>query len=514
MIITIFIKRNIILGLNMKHSSFAGKTLILIISNIITGTLTFIFSIILSREIGSQGMGLYQLIMPVYAMFLGITGGGITVSISKIAAEKKAAGNLKELYRTIRVTCIFEFIWSLVITTVLVLLSNIVAGNILSDKRTMYGILAFCPALIIISISSVYKGAYYGLQRVLEPAVIDILEKIVRISIMYILVTLTKGMSLEITTASAVLSLSCGEFVSLVLFFICYKNYKRKHPGHGRCDNDFQLVFNVLKLAIPLALNGILTTIFSTINAVLIPKRLQVSGMMYEEALSLFGKLDGMALTIAFYPAIVINSLCVLLVPSISEAVTFKKDRVVTHKMNMAIRITSIIAFSSAAILFSIPSRLGTFFYKDATVGDLIQMLAPGLPLVYIEITSCALLNGMGKQGILLLNSTIIAVFELIMLYILIGIPSLNIKGYGIDFICYAILSIFLNFREINKTYEYSFDFYGIIILPFLCAVLLYITISCFLVNIYSTPLIILIAYTIYGAIYFPLYKISKSKKY
>jgi stage V sporulation protein B len=72
----------------IKSSSFI-KTLILTISNVITGTLTFAFSMILSRKIGPEGMGLYQLVMPVYSMFLCITGGGITISVSKIAAEKK-----------------------------------------------------------------------------------------------------------------------------------------------------------------------------------------------------------------------------------------------------------------------------------------------------------------------------------------------------------------------------------------------------------------------------------------
>ncbi|SKA90699.1 stage V sporulation protein B [Caloramator quimbayensis] len=493
----------------MKRSSFAGKTLILILSNIITGTLAFVFSIILSRKIGSEGMGLYQLTMPVYSLFLCITGGGITVSISKIAAEKKATGNLKELYNTIKAVCIFEIIWSILVTAVLIMSCSIISKKLLYDERTMYGIIAFCPALIIISISSVYKGAYYGIQRVLEPAIIDIVEKIIRIIVICTLLSALKSMSLEIKTAAAFITLSFGEMVSLILFVICFKGYVRKNPIHGKSDNDFQLIFNVLRLSFPLALNGILGTIFTAIIAVLIPRRLQDAGFIYEEALSLFGKLEGMALTIAFYPSIVINSLCVLLVPSISEAVTFKKEQSVTRKMNLSLKITSLIAFSSAAIFFSIPLRIGFFFYNDETVGELLKMLSIGLPLVYIEITLCALLNGIGKQGALLLNSIIIALFELIALYIFIGIPDINIKGYAIDFILYPIIGIILNLKEIKKSLNYSFDFTGIIIFPFLCSILLYFIINSVFINISSTPLLILISYLTYGIIYYPINKMQ-----
>ncbi|QCX33017.1 stage V sporulation protein B [Caloramator sp. E03] len=493
----------------MRYSSFAGKTLILIISNIITGTLAFIFSIILSKKIGSEGMGLYQLIMPIYSLFLCITGGGITVSISKIAAEKKATNNLKELYRTIKVIVIFELVWSTLITSVVVMLCKVISKNFLFDERTMYGILAFCPALIIVSISSIYKGAYYGIQKVIEPALIDIIEKIIRITMVYFFLNLAKNMSLEVKTAASVISLSCGELVSLILFLLCFKVYSRNNPEYGKCDNDFQLLFNVLRLSLPLALNGILGTIFTAIIAVLIPKRLQIAGFLYEEALSLFGKLEGMALTIAFYPSIVINSLCVLLVPSISEAIAFKKERSITRKMNLSLKVTSLIAFSSAAIFFSIPIRIGTFFYNDEIVGYLLKMLSLGLPLVYIEITLCALLNGMGKQGALLINSIIIAIFELITLYVFIGIPNINIKGYGIDFFCYPIIGILLNLKEIKKSFEYTFDIIGILILPFLCSILLYFIITLLYTNISSTPILILISYITYGIIYYPIYKLT-----
>lgn len=75
----------------MKRSKFFANTAILTSSNVITGTLTFIYSILLSKKIGSEGMGLYQLVMPLYNLFLFVTGGGITMSMSKIAAEKKPA---------------------------------------------------------------------------------------------------------------------------------------------------------------------------------------------------------------------------------------------------------------------------------------------------------------------------------------------------------------------------------------------------------------------------------------
>lgn len=81
----------------MEGSSFFKKTAVLTVSNILTGTLTFIYTIFLSRQMGASGMGLYQLVTPVFALFLCITGGGITVTLSKIAAEKKAAGKLYEL---------------------------------------------------------------------------------------------------------------------------------------------------------------------------------------------------------------------------------------------------------------------------------------------------------------------------------------------------------------------------------------------------------------------------------
>lgn len=495
-------------------SGFFKKTVILTLSNIITGTLSFIFSMMLSRKIGARGVGLYQLVMPLYALFLYISGGGITVTLSKIAAEKKATGKLRELYKTIRVLFIFEVFWSFIITAFVIISSGFISSNLLSDKRTFYGIIAFCPALIIVSLSSIYKGVFYGLQKVTEPALIDIIEKLCRIVVIYFLGKFIIDLDVQFSSAFAILSISLGELISFILFYICYKRYKIKNPGYGPSDNSFQLIFNVLKLALPLAANGILSTIFGTVTTVLIPKRLQSAGIPYENALSLLGRLQGMSMTIIFYPAIILNALNVILIPSISEAVTFKKSHIINHRMNIALKIASVTAFSSSAIILAIPSRLGELFFKDPSIGEMLKILIPGMPIVYLEIISFAILNGLGRQKNILINSTILSIFDMILIYVLLGIPDLNIKGYALNFFFSGILGLLLNYRTIKRNSQISIDIYNGFLLPILSSIAIYIITSNLINRITSTPIAILASYTSYALLYLPLYKFSNNKKH
>lgn len=495
-----------------KQSPFFKKTILLTLSNILTGAMNFIFSLLLSREIGSSGMGLYQLVMPLYNMFLFITSGGITVTLSKIAAEKQAASKLNELYKTVKCTIIFDVIWSSIITCFVLASAGFLSADILSDRRTMYSIFAFCPALIIISVSSVFKGTYYGLQKVAVPAAIDILEKIVRISVMYPLILLTRNAGIQFSAASAVFSLSCGEFTSCTLFYICYRRYKRKNPGYGKSDNCLQLVANVLKLSIPLAMNGILGTLFSTLNAVLIPKRLSASGLSYEQGLSLLGKLQGMALNIALFPTVITGAVNTLIIPTISEAVTYNKPVIINHRINTALRVSAVTGFSSCAIFLAMPELLGSFFFKDPAVGSLLKLLAPGVPLSYIEMTTFAILNGLGKQGQLLINSTALSLWDLTFIYILLAIPGLGIKGYGFIFISSAMVGIIINYIPIKNSVNFKPDIFGFVIIPLLSAVPVYILCSQLATSNIQVPLFILLCYVLYLGIYVPLNTIWKRK--
>lgn len=88
----------------MHRDSFFHNSLLLSLSNITTGILGFMFSIILSRELGPEGMGLYGLIMPVYNLFICLISGGMVVAISKVSAVYFVHRDYSNLNKSVRVS--------------------------------------------------------------------------------------------------------------------------------------------------------------------------------------------------------------------------------------------------------------------------------------------------------------------------------------------------------------------------------------------------------------------------
>lgn len=161
----------------MKKDSFFKETLVLTISNLTTGILGFIFSIILSKELGPEGMGLYGLVMPIYNLFICLICGGMVTAISKVAAVYFNKCDFRNLNKSIETALIFDLILSISISIIFFVFTPFISSNIIHDSRTLYPLKAVAPALIFVALSSILKGYFYGISKVKIPAFIDILEK-------------------------------------------------------------------------------------------------------------------------------------------------------------------------------------------------------------------------------------------------------------------------------------------------------------------------------------------------
>lgn len=450
----------------MKVDNFYKETIILSISNLTMGILRFVFSVILSNKLGAEGLGLFSLVMPIYDLFCCLTCGGLIAAISRKGAEFHSLKKYKNLIKVIKVTLIFDLIWSTIISFLVFFSSPLLAIGVINDVRAIYSLKLISPAIIFVSISNVYKGYFYSINKAAIPVYIDIFEKFIRISVVLISVAFVSSKDITTTVTIVYGALLAGEGFSFLLLYIFYKFSSSKLqllPNEKR-ESSTQLLFDILIVFVPLCINSFLTSILGTASTLILPRRLVAAGIAYKEALSMIGEFSGMALTIIFFPNIVIASMSTLLIPDISKFLTHKNYYELEKRISQVIKIALFIGISTLIISFSIPNSLGKLFFNNDHLGSYIKATALSAPLCYILSTSFGILSGLGKQRIILRNSIIISIIELVILYFASGVRSINIYGLVISLIFMAAIGVILNLYEINKFIKLQISISDIII--------------------------------------------------
>ncbi|WP_029161289.1 stage V sporulation protein B [Clostridium scatologenes] len=449
----------------MVRDRFLKNSLTLILSNLITGIFGFAFSIILSRKMGAEGMGLYGLVMPIYDLFICLICGGMVTAISKVAAIYYSKNDFRNLNRSIDISMLFDSIWSIIIICCIFISASYIGNNIIEDSRTIHCIQAFCPAMLFIALSSILKGYFYGVSDIKIPAIIDIFEKFARIIIFLSIVTTLFLKEISTTVTAAFVTLTLGEGISLILLYIFYKKKKLQLGITFNTKEDkLQLLFNIIIISFPLCINGFLTTGLSAISALIIPRRLVSSGIEYSLALSMIGKFKSMALSIIFFPIAIVNSISTVLVPDLSEKLSKKDYWSIETRITQVIKISFLLGITTMAICMTIPNELGKLFFFRTDLGYYIRFACLCAPITYTAVTTLAILNGLGKQNIILRNSLIVSLEEIILLYVLTGISWINIYGCGISIILTSLSTLILNLYEIRKTFNINLNLNDLLI--------------------------------------------------
>lgn len=486
----------------MIEDNFFKKSFFLTASNITTGILGFIFSIYLSKLIGPEGIGLYGIVMPIYNLFICLMTAGIIAAISQISAIYTSKNQHNNLLKTLKTVASFNIIWAVFIGILVFFLAPYISRYGVKDLRTLNAIRVTCPAMVFIALSNILKGYFYGTSKITMPAFIDILEKAMRILTIALLVYMFKATSISSLVTLAYVSLAIGELQSLLLLY-CYYKYVTKTlpPSQDKPDSRGQLLFNVLVISLPLCLNGFLSNIFSTISTLIVPRRLIAAGFQYSTALSMIGKFTGMSLTIVTFPMVVVGSINMLLVPDLSETISKGNYYNASIRIKQVLKIAFLLGIATCIICLAIPDSLGQMFYSRTDLGLYIKVCALAAPILFPANTMFGILNGLNRQGIILRNSLIISLIELLLLFCLTSIPGINIFSYAITILTSSCISFCINLLEIKKHIEINLSISNIIIfslLGILAYFLIKIIISLFLQDLFIIKNVVVILLT-YG---------------
>ncbi|MDP9751097.1 stage V sporulation protein B [Thermoanaerobacter pentosaceus] len=440
----------------MHKRSFIRGAFILTIANIIDRSIGFIFRIILSNMLGPEGMGIYQLVLPIYFVSITFLTSGTMAVTSRFISEEKAKGNKKNVFKILKITFLIVLIFAFAISSLLFFKATYVAKELLHEPRALLSILIFAPVLIIVASSSVFKGFFQGVINMIPASVSEIVEQIVRVSITLYLIQLFTGAKLEYLVAIAIFGISAGEIASFLMYILFYKKevkvINREMPYDGREWEAFSIAKTLVITAIPITFSKLIVNVVDLAESLIIPSRLVASGLSHSEAMSEFGKMLGMAIPLAYMPAVITSSLSTTVLPAVSEAAALRKWDAVRLRINQAIGYTTLVAFPAIILFLALPDQISQLLYPSSPgVGNFVRVISLGSIFAFLEAVVASILHGLGKQNVVLRNSIIWLGVCVIGMYYLTSLPHLRLFGYIYSFIFADALILALNMFELIK---------------------------------------------------------------
>lgn len=445
-------RRNILMG-----------TFILTLAGFITRVIGFFYKIFLSKTMGAELLGIYQLIFPIYGIAYTIYASGIQTSISRLVAAEMGRKNSKNVGKILRMGMLLSVSAAFLMTILLFNLSDIVARHFLLEPRSASSLRILAVVFPFCAVTSSINGYYYGLKKTGVPASTQLLEQIVRVIVVYVTASIAGKGSLKVTCEMAVFGLVAGEVASglynFLSLFITKSPKKMLYPGpdpYAIPERRRTVIRKILTQSIPLSTNRLLINVLHSIETVLIPAMLRRSGLSNEAALSTYGTLTGMSMPFIMFPTAVINALAVLLLPTVSEAQAMDNDKLIGKTSSVSIKYSLLIGIISTGVFLTFGENLGINVFSSKEAGKYIIIMAWLCPLIYLGTTLSSIINGLGKAHITFTNSVTGTIAKIIITVILV--PKKGINGYLTALLIGQLAVTFMDSFYIIKNVRLQFD--------------------------------------------------------
>ena len=410
-------------------------TIILTLAGFITRVIGFFYKIFLSKTIGAEWLGIYQLVFPVYGICFTVYATGIQTSISRLVAAEMGKRNPKNAYMILKIGLLLSVSLALILSLLVYRFSDLIAYRFLLEERSGPSLRILALVFPFCGVTSCINGYYYGLKKAAVPASTQLLEQMIRVLGVYLIAIYAGGGELKVTCEIAVAGLVVGEICSslynLISIFITKSPASLLLQGpdpNAQPSPKNTITKNILGFSIPLSANRLFINILHSLEAVLIPAMLKRSGLSTTEALSTFGILTGMSLPFIMFPTAVINALAVLLLPTVSEAQAVNNNKLIGKTTAISIKYSLIIGIISTGIFIVFGRELGNAIFHNGPAGSYLMILAWICPLIYLTTTLGSIINGLGKAHVTFINSVVGSLSKILLIVILI--PKLGINGY------------------------------------------------------------------------------------
>ena len=456
--------------MNKQHKqTFIQGTLILLAAGIINRILGFIPRIALPRIIGAEGVGIYQLGYPFFLVIMTLITGGIPLAVSKLVSEAEIANNPLASRRILRISLGLTFTLGIVFMLLSIWFAPWVTQNILTDPRVYHTFVSMSPMLVIVAVSSVFRGYFQGKQNMIPSAVSSIVETVVRMVcvLSFSFLLLPKG--IEFGAAGAMLGVMAGEFIGLLILLFHYHAEDKDITDSNNVSVELPVHLKVgvlrrlLKITIPVTAGKLVGSFSYLFESIITAQSLAIAGLATAVATAQYGALQGMVIPLLLLPGALTTSLAVSLVPSLSEAAARNEQAIIHKRLNQTINLALVTGAPFSVIMFVLSVPLCLLLYNNQNISGMLQLMAPFALFIYIQGPLQVALQVLDRPGKALRNTLIGAAIKLFLIWYLSSQPQYGIYGAVIAIIVNSIIVTLMHGFSVTRLLSFRFKVLNII---------------------------------------------------
>lgn len=444
-----------VLHTNTLKNNLISGTLLLTLTGFLSRIIGFYYKIFLSRTIGAEGLGIYQLIFPVFALIIAVSAAGIQTSISRYCAQCQTEQQSKRYLVT-------GLVLSLLISGICIVIVQTYApwiGSVLlEDARTISLLRLMTFSLPFACIHSCINGYYFGKKKAVIPSISQLLEQLIRVTGVLLLIQILTEQGNLPSPEIAVLGILFGEITGALYSVTMLLFSREKNPAQDsralspEVLSYLQTLRELCSMALPLTCNRILLSICQSSEAILIPMKLRDFGYTNSDALSVYGILTGMVFSTILFPCVLSNSLSVMLLPAISEANSRNRTDLIKKAVRNTTQLCVILGLLCTLGFLLGGNWIGIHLFHNALAGFYVRTLSWICPFLFLASTLCSILHGLGKPTLTMLINLSGAALRIG--FIFIGIPKIGLSAYLWGMLASQILISGLAWISLRKTPE------------------------------------------------------------
>lgn len=447
----------------LKSQKFLFNGLMLTATSLIMRTVGVAFNAYTANAIGEAGTGLFSLVMSVYSLAVTAACAGINLAATRMTAEADGRFFSLKVRRVMRKCIVYSLVTGISAAVLLFSFSGFIGERLLCSEDTIPSLKILSFSLPFIALTSAFNGYFTAVRRVFKTAFAQILEQALKIALTVAGLRMFYGMGVKYQCLALVAGSGISELLSFFIIgfmylFDIFKNQKmdKTDTAAVSAGDGGRILRQLLSITVPVALSSFIRSALVTVEHILIPYGLKKSGASFELALSSYGTLHGMVMPIILFPACFIYSFYGLLVPELAQSKELGENGKIVDIVSRMFRFALMFAVGVSGVMLCFSQDIGLAVYGSPTAASYIKVMAPLIPIMYLDSAVDAMLKGLGEQRYSMRVNIADAALSTLCVYLLV--PRFGIGGYIFVVYISEVFNLSLSAMRLIKSAGFRID--------------------------------------------------------